>query len=204
MSASDIGEWNSLLLRLNSLLFNSPRWEQQLTPQILSERWCGSPAASEELLSDAEDRLGVRLPPSYRSFLSVANGWRPFSSFIERLLPLCEVDWFRFADPECLADIQKYYREDDISDEEYSDYETARLVQALRHRYYPDCLLVGKGWYGDMVLMNSKIVFPNGEWETLFFANWIPGNHRYRSFREFVESSVKDQITFENEHQQPS
>ncbi len=38
---------------------------------------------------------------------------------------------------------------------------------------YPDCLLVGKSWSeeGEMALLNSRIVFPNGEWEGIFFAD---------------------------------
>ena len=162
--------------------------------------WCGLPPASEELISKAERRLGTRLPPSYRSFLSVANGWRLFSSFIERLLPICEVDWLRAADPDSLSAIQEYYREDEISDQEYLDYENDKHRECLRHRYYPDCLLVGKSWSGEgeMVLLNSRIVFPNGEWEAIFFADWIPGNQRYRSFRDLVEKSVRSQESFDN------
>jgi len=122
---------------------------------------------------EGRTRLGTRLPPSYRRFLSVANGWRLFSSFIERLLPICEVDWLRAADPDSLSAIQEYYREDEISDQEYLDYENDKHRESLRHRYYPNCLLVGKPWSGEgeMVLLNSRIVFPNGEWEGIFFAD---------------------------------
>jgi hypothetical protein len=63
---------------------------------------------------------------------------------------------------------------------------------ALRHRYYPESVLVGDAWGAedDMILLNPQIVSPDGEWEAIFFANWIPGNQRYRSFRDFVEKSV--------------
>jgi len=166
-----------------------------MSPEILAAHWCGRPPASEELLLTAERRLGAHLPPSYRSFLSVANGWYPFGSFIEQLLPVSEVDWLRNADPDALAGIQECYQEDEISDQEYLDYETDKHMVALRHRYYPDCLLVGTSWGGggELVLLNSRIVFPNGEWEALFFANWLPGNWRYRSFRELVEERVRTQ-----------
>jgi len=29
------------------------------------------------------------------------------------------------------------------------------------------------------------------EWETWFFANWIPGAHRYDSFRAFMENELQ-------------
>jgi hypothetical protein len=41
-----------------------------------------------------------------------------------------------------------------------------------------------------MILLNPSIVFANGEWEAIFFANWLPGNQRYRSFRDLVMESV--------------
>src|SRR6185437_10856375 len=104
----------------------------------------------------AERRLGVKLPPSYRSFLSMSNGWSPFGSFIERMLPIQEVERFRTAEPETVSALVKAYREDDVSDADYLGYETPRNVEMLRTRYYADSLLVGKGWgvEDDMVLLN--------------------------------------------------
>src|SRR6266705_6789020 len=99
MSNSQTEDWSLLLSRLNSLIFRSDSWKSHLTPEILSAGWCGHPPASEESLSIAERRLGIRLPPSYRSVLSIADGCYPFGSFIERLLPVGEVDWLRNADP---------------------------------------------------------------------------------------------------------
>jgi hypothetical protein len=186
-------DWMAVLSRLNSLLLKSDQWRERLTQEALSTGWCGLLPASESEIAEAEKRLGVRLPPSYRTFLTVSNGWRPFSSFIERLLPVQEIDWLRSADPKGLAALQRCYQEYDVSDSEYLDYETPEHSVALRHRYYPDCLLVGKAWEGegDMVLLNSKIVFPDEEWEAIFFANWLPGNERFRSFGDLVTGSVR-------------
>src|SRR5262245_40281276 len=117
MSGSKTKEWDVLLSRLNSLLLNKDRWRSNITPEMQAAGWCGSSPASEELISNAESRLGIRLPPSYRGFLSVANGWYIFSSFIERLLPVCEIDWLPLADPDSLAAIQQHYQEHEISDE---------------------------------------------------------------------------------------
>jgi hypothetical protein len=185
-----------ILSRLNSLLLNSARWRAELTPEALSSGWCGSPPASASEILLVEERLGVKLPPSYRSFLSISNGWRPFNSFIERLVRVQEIERFSSADPQDLAMIQKYYREDDISDEAYRDYKTPKHNVALRHRYYPDSLIIGKKWDGgggELLLINPHIVSPDGEWETIFFANWIPGNERYPSFRNFVEEAVNNE-----------
>ena len=193
MSNAPREEWTTILSRLNSLLLKSDRWREALTPESLSTRWCGLPPATEREILSAEERLGITLPPSYRSFLAISNGWRPFSNFIERLLPVQEIDQFRSADPEALTKIQANYRQDDLPEFKYLDYENPEHNEALRHRYYPDSLLIGKPWgyESDMILLNPAIVFPDGEWEAIFFANWIPGNRRFRSFRELVQNSVE-------------
>src|SRR5436305_6465834 len=46
--------------------------------------------AREEQIQRVEERLGRRLPASYRSFLQHANGWDAFFQTID--LPSCE-DW---------------------------------------------------------------------------------------------------------------
>lgn len=197
MSVHANGNWKDILSRLSSILLKTERWKAQLTREEVVSGWCGQPAAADHEILVVEQRLGIALPPSYRSFLSLSNGWRPFGSFIERLLPVQEVERFRSRDPETLAMIQKYYQESVLPDELYLDYENPKYVVALRPRYYADCLLVGKGWgvESDIVLLNPHIVNSDGEWEAIFFANWVPGNQRYRSFRDFVEESVS---TLEN------
>ena len=192
MSTLRTGDWSTILNRLNSILLSTKRWRDDLAPEVIASGWCGQPGAGESEILELERRLGIALPPSYRSFLSLSNGWRPFSSFIERLLSVKEVEPFRSADPEALAMIQQYYQESELPDNLYLEYENSRHMVALRHRYYADCLLVGKGWgvESDMVLLNPHIVHSDGEWEAIFFANWVPGNQRYRSFRGFVEQSV--------------
>jgi len=193
MSTLATGDWHAILSSLNPILLQSKELRDHLKPEALANGWCGSQPASESEIQEAELRLGVSLPPSYRAFLSISNGWRPFSSFIEQLLPVQGIEQFRVADPEDLGLIQKYYKEDEVSDSEYLDYETPKHNVALRHRYYPECIVIGKAWdggAGELVLLNPHITFPNGEWETIFFGNWLPGNWRYRSFREFVEQSV--------------
>ncbi|AXG77477.1 SMI1/KNR4 family protein [Streptomyces paludis] len=49
--------------------------------------WLGFPAAGEERIGALEARLGVPLPPTYRSFLATTDGWRPAGSRIPLLGP---------------------------------------------------------------------------------------------------------------------
>lgn len=200
MSAFAADNWMPILSRLNSILLRSEYWKGYIAQEALAMGWCGLSPATESEICETERQLGVAFPPSYRSFFAAANGWRPFSGFIERLFSMREIERFQSADPEDLELIQRYFQEDDLSDEEYLDYQTPRRVEALRHRYYPKSILVGKGWDGgggELILLNSHIVSPDGEWEAIFFANWIPGNRRFRSFRDLVEDSIDTTERFE-------
>jgi SMI1 / KNR4 family (SUKH-1) len=182
-----------ILSRLNSIILRTERWRHLLASEALSSGWCGQPPAMESEILEVERRLGLPLPPSYRSFLLISNGWRPFSSFIERLLPVSQIERFRDADPGDAALMQELYQDDELPDGDYLDYETAEHNVALRSSYYSDSILVGKKWQiggGELLLLNPQIVFSNGEWEAIFFANWIPGNERYRSFFDLVNESV--------------
>jgi hypothetical protein len=194
VSTQAVGDWMSILSRANSSVLNSKRWRRDLTPEMLSIGWCGQPPATENEIVETEQRLGLKLPPSYRSFLSISNGWRPFP-IIEWLLPVQEIERFRIAEPEDLALIQECFPERDTPDEAYLDYETPKNVEALRPRYFPDCLLVGRRWErsgGELFLLNPHIAFPDGEWEAIFFANWIPGNTRFRSFCDLIKDTIGD------------
>ena len=199
MSLPMTDDWRPVLSRLSAILLRSDDLKNYAPEGASSSRWCGQPSAAASEIIRAEERLGVTFPPSYRSFLSISNGWWPFSTFIERLVTVQEVEQLQTVDPEKLSSLLKAYGgEDTVSDADYLNYETPRNVEMMRMRYYADSLLVGNGWgvEDDMVLLNPSIVFPNGEWEVIFFANWIPGNQRYRSFLDFVVESVQMQERF--------
>jgi len=42
---------------------------------VVASGWLGFPGATEAETAAAEAHLGVTLPPSYRAFLRVSNGW---------------------------------------------------------------------------------------------------------------------------------
>jgi cell wall assembly regulator SMI1 len=60
-----------------------------------TDGWLGFPGATEARLAAAESRLGVSLPPSYRAFLRVSNGWRVASPFVYRVWGCEEIEWLR-------------------------------------------------------------------------------------------------------------
>ena len=72
--------------------------------------WPGSPSASEEELLVAEKRLKTNLPPSYRAFLSVSNGWSQASRAVPVLRPVEKIRWFGRQQPEWVRAYQEPMR----------------------------------------------------------------------------------------------
>src|SRR5689334_13022976 len=96
MSSDD---WTTLLRDLNEVVFRS-ELRLSLPESARMSGWCGNPPATNEEILDAEKRLGVVLPPSYRLFLRHSNGWAVFSSFIDRLWPVQQIARFKDFDPQ--------------------------------------------------------------------------------------------------------
>ena len=167
------------------------RWSAELMAGELAERvdlmprspdWLGFDPANERNLEDLEGRLGVILPPSYRSFLLTSNGWRRTTFAIGQIRSSAEVDWFRIEN-ESWAEV---YSESgsDLPDEEYYMYPEggARNHRAEHIKSLLQISDVDDGVY----LLNPEAVTPNGEWEAWFFANWVPGAIRYPSFAHLM------------------
>jgi len=199
-------ELMAILQRLNAVMSRSPQFAGERTEEVIAEGgWCGRSPATESEIRAAEARLGVKFPPSYRLFLSLSNGWRIFNSFVEQLLPVQEIDRFRRRDPESFA-LMESAREKTVarvgcdssvvSDEVYLDYENPAHNMAIRQHYYGDSLLISEASESELVLLNPFVVSPDGEWETIFSAHWIPGNERFRTFRDYLEKVVREEEQF--------
>src|SRR5215216_6999429 len=97
-------DWNETLLaqaRDTNALDDIGEDEGSTTEQ-LSSSWLGYPGASEQQVSDLEQRLQTRLPPSYRSFLLTSNGFRQPGNTVPRLYSIPQVDWYRNTDQETI------------------------------------------------------------------------------------------------------
>ncbi|MFI2506313.1 SMI1/KNR4 family protein [Streptomyces sp. NPDC018972] len=82
------------------------RWQEEWVPgeddmedlaeggMTLADLALAAPPAAEAEIAAAEERLGARLPPSYRRFLAASNGWRLDGGSIYRLGAAHEIDWF--------------------------------------------------------------------------------------------------------------
>ena len=56
----------------------------------------------------------------------------------------------------------------------------------FRQEYLETALEISAEGDSAIYLLNPKVTSPEGEWEAWFFANWLPGASRYRSFWEMM------------------
>ena len=116
-------DWKAFLITLSArALADNGEHLDSVSEQQRQSGWLGEKAASEELILDAEKRLGQRLPPSYRAFLRETNGFGPVNHSIHRMRPVTEIDWFRNEEPETIAIWQEYVDSDESDDAVYLQY----------------------------------------------------------------------------------
>lgn len=70
--------WPDLLKHLSQARIADIEEWGDLPTEMIEAQWLGHSPASEEQIQEAESRLGVRLPNSYREFLKISNGWSVF------------------------------------------------------------------------------------------------------------------------------
>ncbi|MER5600072.1 SMI1/KNR4 family protein [Streptomyces sp. NPDC002265] len=140
----------------------------------------GCPGADEAAIAAVEERLGRRLPPSYRAFLAVSDGWHvEQTAGIYQLGGVADIDWFR--DPHGMAEL---YRESLGEDPREEEVRLAGMWErALRLETDSD--------------MSSALLDPgdcdgDGEWALYVYKGWsgeLPD--RYPSFRAYMEAMYR-------------
>ena len=86
--------WRQFLGRWNRELLGDAEVRRGLPAEVVASGWLGYPGATPAEIERAESRLGVRLPPSYRTFLTVSNGWHPAAPYLGRLWSTEEIGWY--------------------------------------------------------------------------------------------------------------
>ncbi|MGW1274093.1 SMI1/KNR4 family protein, partial [Streptomyces sp. NPDC002491] len=128
----------------------------------------------------AEERLGRRLPPSYRAFLSVSDGWRvDQTAGVYVLGGIADIGWFQ--DPHGLTPL---YEEALGDDPRADDVLLAGMWQrALRLETDSDM---------SSALLDPGDVDQGGEWALYVYKGWsgeLP--ERYPSFRVYMEAMYR-------------
>ncbi|MFC3998135.1 SMI1/KNR4 family protein [Nocardiopsis sediminis] len=162
-----VEDWRSFLAEYSADMLRVLNEDElgHTTEEQGSAPWLGYDGATEERIADLEMRLGLRLPPSYRSFLAASDGWAKIGPFMYELRSTATVGWL-----------------DDLRDEAVYDEANMKddgLVGPL-------LLVSGEGDAQDW-LLDAGDVSPDGEWAARVWATWFPGPaERYASFADLV------------------
>ncbi|MFI2412602.1 SMI1/KNR4 family protein [Streptomyces sp. NPDC018947] len=169
------------------------RWQDEWIPDTdeaedleaggltLSDLALAAPPATEEEIVAAEERLGTRLPPSYRNFLKASNGWRvgaPVS--IYQLGAVHEIDWF--GDPSGMGEICRRALTDRSTEQEVLL--AGMWDRALRLETDSDM---------SHALLDPGDTDEDGEWALYLYQGWsgeLP--ERYPSFRTYMEETYRE------------
>lgn len=197
--------WESFLRRWSQEILESIADNQEKLPsEVIRSGWLGYPGATNEQITRAEDRLGIALPPSYRAFLKVSNGWRQTTPFIPRLWSTEEIEWFTVRHQDWINAFLDHHEHPStdspnsgsaptsVSDAEYFVYGDDQDCSKIRFEYLQTALEISaKGDYA-IYLLNPKAIAADGEWEAWFFGDWLPGADRYRSFCEMMQAEYEN------------
>ena len=192
-------DWKDLMTQWNRELLADEEIRAELPPEVMASGWMGYPGATAEQIKQLEARLGAALPPSYREFLKFTNGWRDTGHFIPAIWSTEEVEWFAVRNQDAIdswLEGERYGGTEPppVSDDEYLSYGADGADGgAFRSEYLQTALEISdREVAGTAVyLLNPQIVTPEGEWEAWFFAHWIPGAMRYRSFWSMMRHEHK-------------
>ncbi|MGW5097262.1 SMI1/KNR4 family protein [Streptomyces nodosus] len=176
-------DWRSFLLRwsgewADSLPDGEKRGEDEEAAR--QARWLGFPPASEERIAAVEERLGRRMPPSYREFLKVSDGWRHAGGFVWLLAGTEDARWH---DNESgLAEISEEYLDEDAGPEERRESDIWR--RGLQLDVESDITYV---------LMDPEDVDEGGEWAVYTWASWrAEPPERHANFLEFMRDMYRE------------
>lgn len=161
------------------------RWQDEWVPREEDdgERTAvrlGRPGADEAVIVAAEERLGRRLPPSYRQFLAVSDGWHvDETAGVYQLGGATDIDWFQ--DP---YDVTPVFEQNLGDDPRREDVLLAGMWRrALRLETDSDI---------SHALLDPGDQDQDGEWALYVFRGWsgeLPD--RYPSFRAYMEAMYR-------------
>lgn len=198
----DAFDWAAFLEQWSRIVLARSDAREHLLPEVVTSGWLGYPGATEEQIAFAEARLGTRLPPSYRAFLAVSNGWRFIDGGISKLWSTSSIEWFTVRHQDWIdawmdgleQAIKEYGEIAPVTDEEYFIYGGEQdTTLTFRAEYLPTALEISPNEPDDsaIYLLNRQSVTPSGEWEAWFFADWLQGAHRYQSFQVMMQAEFE-------------
>ena len=151
-------------------------WQRrEFTQDQLSGGWLGGEPVDEARIAALEERLGKRLPASYRAFVGASDGWRHIGEFMYTMRGIDEIDWFSTADPRMV--------------EIFDDTEQPGSIMAR-------ALLISKEGDAQYWFLDPEDASPDGEWPAYTWSSWGFLSERHPSFAALVadERSSMEQL----------
>ncbi len=183
--------WSWRLLQLPQRYFRLEVY--QLPDAAFQSGWLGFPGATVAQLLAAEQRLGRPLPPSYRAFLQLTNGW-PFG-LTEPLLPIEEVELLQVKEPDMVRIwLEDQQEEPDLWEAAHRVYGEQQDTSWFRRAYLRTAVQISAQEDGYVYLLNPEVVTPDGEWEAWILGSKIAGAKRWPSFWELVQEESVTQF----------
>ncbi|HEY9834280.1 MAG TPA: SMI1/KNR4 family protein [Stenomitos sp.] len=211
--------WESFLRQWSRELLESITDNlEKLPSEVIESKWLGYPGATEKQIARAEARLGMALPPSYREFLKVTNGWRQTTPFIYRLWSTEDIEWFSVRHQDWInAFVERYGNSSlnldlsgngrlvtpSIPDADYLIYGDEQDCSKLRVEYLHKVLEISDIGESTVYLLNPQVMTEDGEWEAWFFGDWLPGADRYRSFQDMMLAEYENFLELRENSSQP-
>lgn len=183
--------WGDILKEINSNYFNQQTEETLsvivsrglLEEKYKENKWLGNDPCTIEQIEILENKLGAKLPISYKDFLLISNGFKNIAPMMGNINPIEKVNWLKETDQEWLEIINQFNY--DVSDDKYFDYTENQQSPNFRNEYLKDCLKISD-WEDGVIILLNPIIKYESEWEVIEYGTWFPGAKRYRSFLEYM------------------
>lgn len=178
-------DWKAFLTRWSEEFLSSEEFDlHDLSPEAVQSGWLGLPPASKGQIDAAEARLGVKLPPSYRAFVSVSNGWRYLANpYVKGLRPVEEIEYFPVRMQDMIDAMQIFL--DGTSLQELYGFTDGEMKATIE---------LSESFEGT-ILLNPHVVTPDGEMEVWFFETEA-GVERFPSFWAMMQDDFKLFLSF--------
>ena len=158
------------------------RERREFTPEQLARGWLGGDRVDEARIVALEERLGTRLPATYRAFVGASDGWRNISEFMYSMRTVDEIGWFREAEPETFEILG-------------GDDELGPLLERA--------LLISQDGDAQYWFLDTGDVSPDGEWAAYTWSSWGFLSERFPSFAALVADERQDMEKLRGYHGAP-